>query len=296
MKGQPWLLAHRVDLHENLKLTAKQASVQLHTSSRVAEIDAKSAKITLADGSAIKGDIVLGADGVRSVTRKYVPGADVKPFSSGKCAFRFLVPKQEALDDPVTSNFTHANGQLCIWYGPDRRVVMYPTSDNQMLNFVCIHPETESESEASSGWNQAGHLDRMLKVYSGFDEALLRLLGKADPKSIGVWTLLDMKTIPNWTTEHLALLGDAAHPFLPHQGQGAGVAIEDAAALAVVLPFGLTFEEVPERLKLYELIRKERADRIQQHSRLAGEDLTEKQKTDSKCCSSSCVKDVFETL
>jgi 2-polyprenyl-6-methoxyphenol hydroxylase-like FAD-dependent oxidoreductase len=262
---------------------AREASVQLHTSSRVVDIDPASAQIKLADGTTIEGDVVLGADGVHSITRQHISGADLKPFSSGKSAFRFLVSKKEAFDDPITSCFVQHHGQLCIWYGTDRRVVMYPTSDNQMLNFVCIHPEAESESEAGSGWNQEGHVDTMLKVYDTFGSPILHLLGKADPNTIGVWTLLDMKVIPSWTTGRLALLGDAAHPFLPHQGQGAGVAIEDAAALAVVLPLGVAPQEVPERLKLYEDIRKERADRIQQYSRLAGKDLTEDEKTDSKC-------------
>jgi hypothetical protein len=71
----------------------------------------------------------------------------------------------------------------------------------------------------------------------------------------------------------MALLGDAAHPFLPHQGQGGAVALEDAAALGVVLERGLKSGEVADRLKLYQQIRKYRADRLQQYTRLAGEDL-----------------------
>jgi hypothetical protein len=68
-------------------------------------------------------------------------------------------------------------------------------------------------------------------------------------------------------------MGDAAHPFLPHQGQGGAVAIEDAAALGVLLERGLKPAEVEERLKLYTTIRKPRADRLQEYTRIAGEDL-----------------------
>jgi len=70
----------------------------------------------------------------------------------------------------------------------------------------------------------------------------------------------------------LALLGDAAHPFLPHLGQGGAVAMEDAAAIGVVLEYGVTPDQVQERLK-YQDIRKPRADKLQEHTRLAGEDL-----------------------
>lgn len=78
------------------------------------------------------------------------------------------------------------------------------------------------------------------------------------------------------------LIGDAAHPFLPHQGQGAGIAIEDAAALAVVLERGLAREEVPERLKLWGNIRYERANKIQQYSRLPGQNIEDGVKLNSK--------------
>lgn len=244
-------------------------------------IDPISATITLEDGAKIKGDLVIGADGVHSVARTVIAGDDFKPFGSGKSAFRFLVPRKLALEDPITKVFAETQGNLLIWYGNDRRVVTYPTSDNSILNFVCIHPEAETSDDSGEGWDQTSNLEKLLQVYASFDPALLKLLSKADPHTIKIWTLLDMKVIPSWTKERLTLLGDAAHPFLPHQGQGAGVAIEDAAALAVVLPPGTKSEDVAERLTLYEEIRKERADRIQEYSRLAGADLNSQAKNDS---------------
>lgn len=283
---QAWLLAHRIELHNKLKTAAtnpkESGSVQLRTSSKVVNIDPVSATVALEDGTKIKGDLVIGADGVHSVARTVVAGDGYKPFGSGKSAFRFLVPRQLALEDPVTKPFAETQGNLLIWYGNDRRVVMYPTSDNSILNFVCIHPEAETSDDSGEGWDQTSNLEKLLQVYASFDPALLQLLKKADPLNIKIWTLLDMKVIPNWTKERLTLLGDAAHPFLPHQGQGAGVAIEDAATLAVVLPPGTKSEEVAERLSLYEEIRKERADKIQQFSRLAGADLDSQDKKDSK--------------
>lgn len=122
---------------------------------------------------------------------------------------------------------------------------------------------------------------KMIQIYKGFDPAVLKLLAKADPETVKVWKLLDMQEVPAWHHERLALLGDAAHPFLPHQGQGAGVAIEDAAALAVVLSPGTPVEEIPERLKLYDEIRHERATRIQEYSRLIGRDRSDGKAPDS---------------
>ncbi|EMD91234.1 hypothetical protein COCC4DRAFT_45853 [Bipolaris maydis ATCC 48331] len=280
----PWLLAHRIDLHDSLKKAAEDPKAnglyQLHTSSKVISLDPNTATVTLENGSTIECDLVVAADGVHSVGRLFVPGGNVKPFSSGKSAFRFLVPREKAAEDAMTREFVKNPGDLIIWYGSDRRIVMYPTSNNSMLNFVCIHPEIETADASGKGWNQTGHLEKLLHVYKSFSPAVLKLLGKADPQTIKIWTLLDMEVIPTWTNQRLGLLGDSAHPFLPHQGQGAGVAIEDAASLAAVLPAGTRPEEVPERLKLYENIRKVRADRIQQHSRIAGKDLDEKKDSD----------------
>lgn len=155
---------------------------------------------------------------------------------------------------------------------------MYPTSNNTLLNFVCIHPE--NESNASDDWHTEASLGTLLKVYSGFDPAVVALISKADPKTLKVWTLLDMDEIPVWAKDRLALIGDAAHPFLPHQGQGGGQAIEDAAALSVVLPLGTPKEEIAERLRLYDTIRHGRASKIQEFSRLIGSDDLQKKKLD----------------
>lgn len=130
----------------------------------------------------------------------------------------------------------------------------------------------------------------MLKVFEAFDPAVKALIAKVDPSTLKVWQLLDMEKLPTLTKGKMVLLGDAGHPFTPRefrlcpilcpvtytqntdQGQGAGQAIEDAAALTIVLPRGTKPADVFERLKLYEAIRYERAHTIQNYSRLAGSD------------------------
>ena len=266
-----------------LSSTEEGHQPELHLSSSVIDIDTSTATLTLKDGSKVTGDVIIGADGVHSVTRSHIPGGDVQPFGSGKSAFRFMVERKVAQEDPATSRFVQKTGELSIWYASDRRVVMYPTSNNQILNFVCIHPE--SESDATGDWNSDANKSKLLEVYKDFHPDCLKLLDKADPSSLKVWKLLDMAVLPSWVNNRLALLGDAAHPFLPHQGQGGACAIEDAAALGVVLERGITREEVPARLALYEKIRCERANRIQEYTRLAGRDFQDDAKLNSKSCS-----------
>jgi salicylate hydroxylase len=75
--------------------------------------------------------------------------------------------------------------------------------------------------------------------------------------------------LTRWTHGRLCLLGDAAHPMLPHMGQGANQAIEDAMALATLLR-GASAADVPKALTRYEILRRDRTAQIQQLSRSNG--------------------------
>lgn len=247
----------------------------LHLSSPLVDVDPNAATITLKDGTQHSADVIVGADGVHSVTRVKLPGGDIKPFGSGKSAFRFLVPRQALLDDPQTRKFAELDGNLTIIYGRDRRVVMYPTANNTLINFVCIHPTEHTDSRATGDWNNTTSKSKLLEVYKDFHEDIRAVLEKVDEESLKVWELIDMSPLSTWVCNKLALIGDAAHPFLPHQGQGGSQAMEDAVALGVVLESGVKSGEVPARLKLFDEIRRGRADRIQDYSRRAGADAVE---------------------
>lgn len=107
----------------------------------------------------------------------------------------------------------------------------------------------------------------MLRVYEEYGDDVKTLLGMADPSTIKLWQLLDCDALETWVSGKSALLGDAAHPFLPHQGQGGAQAIEDGAALAALLPAGTPPAEVPARLELYMKSRYDRATLVQNFSR-----------------------------
>ncbi|KAH5100227.1 hypothetical protein HBI29_019800 [Parastagonospora nodorum] len=279
----PWQLAHRVSLHSELKRMAtseegKGTPATLRLRSRVVDVDAQQGIVTLDSGEKIQSDVIVGADGVHSRTRAKIPGAEnMKPFGSGKSAFRFLIPREKALADPETRKFAEKEGHLVMVFARDRRVVVYPTSDNTLLNFVNIHPTAESqvnsEEPGSSDWQNQGNISKMLEVFKDFEPAMIKLLSMADEETLKVWELLDMEQMPSWTEGKLVLIGDAAHPFTPHQGQGAGQAIEDAASLAVMLPWNVPRDQIQARLKLYEKCRLERASNIQEVSRVSGRDL-----------------------
>lgn len=223
----PWQLAHRVKLHSELKRLAtteegKGKPVVLRLRSRVVDVDAQRGIVTLHGGEMIQSDIIVGADGVHSRTRAKISGAEnLKPFGSGKSAFRFLIPREKALADPETKKFAEKEGHLLMVFARDRRVVIYPTSDNTLLNFVNIHPTSESQvnpgESGSSDWQNQGNTRNMLEVFKDFEPAMIKLLSMADEETLKVWELLDMEQMPSWTEGKLVLIGDAAHPFTPRK-------------------------------------------------------------------------------
>lgn len=237
----------------------------------MADIDTQNATIRLEDRTTVRGDVVIGADGVNSMSRSKLPGRNVEPTSSGKNAFRFLITRQEALDDPLTADIAAADGSMDIWKGPDRRIIIYPCGGNKILNFACIHPDHLGRLGSSSGWNQEGAKESLLDTYKGFSPTALALLEKAEPQGLKIWPLLDMPTLPVWVKDNFALMGDAAHPFLPYRASGGAMAIEDAVSLAVMLSADAKREDIPERLQLYERARYQRVNKILDYTRLCGE-------------------------
>src|SRR5207248_8033260 len=100
--------------------------------------------------------------------------------------------------------------------------------------------------------------------FAGWDPLVEAIIGQI--QQTFWWGLYDREPLPRWTNGRLTLLGDAAHPMLPHVGQGANQAIEDAVALAVLL----AHTDAESALRLYEQVRRAHAARVQEWSRNNG--------------------------
>ena len=267
---------HRAHIHEHLKETALSSEgngppAQLHKATRIEKVDADNATIVLTDGTTIQGDVLVGADGIHSVCRAEV-SPSIQPFKTNHSAFRFLVTRKAALENPATKELASTLGSMDMWYAEDRKVVMYPCADNTLLNFVCIHPAELSDAAATADYDTSASKEKLLEVFQAFEPAVQAFLQMAQPGTIKVWPLFDMKQLPTFVRGRMALIGDAAHPFLPHLGQGGAQAIEDGVALGTMLPRSVDKAEVPTRIQLYNEARHERASNIQTWTRLAGMD------------------------
>jgi salicylate hydroxylase len=211
LKGSPYRFFHRADLIDMLARACVAAGVNLRTGARVASVTAEGV-VTLQAGEALRPVLAVGADGIHSVLRPVLNGAD-RPFFTGQVAWRAVVVGDHA---PVAR----------IWMAPGRHVVTYPLTGGR-VNIVAVR---EQDGWADEGWNVPDDPDAFRAVFADLCPELRAILARVD--QVRLWGLFRHPVAPVWHGAGAALLGDAAHPTLPFLAQGANLAIEDAFVLA----------------------------------------------------------------
>ncbi|KAL6704973.1 hypothetical protein ACN47E_007376 [Coniothyrium glycines] len=282
--GSPWYFAHRVDLHNELRRLAmgasgRQRSAILNLSATVTEVDCESGALKLDNGNIVHKDVIIGADGIHSVVARSVLGSNIPGTEVGDCAYRFLIPTEMLRRNPVTSLwFQDSKTTMSVAIGVNRRLVWYPCRNGELINFVGIHPAKDKRVEIES-WNASGSTQDLLDTFADFHPALIEMCRMAeDPK---LWKLVYRPPIRQWTKGNVILIGDAAHPMLPHQGQGGSQGIEDAGALGVFLADLKALDQVPGRLEMAQNARRDRAAAMQIFSN-AGQDQAARIQEDAK--------------
>ncbi|WP_433801939.1 FAD-dependent oxidoreductase [Actinomycetospora sp. CA-084318] len=213
-------------------------------------------RVRFADGSVESADLVVGADGLHSrVAAAVGPRPDLAP--SGTSALRGFVDGR-GLPDAVR------HGQNA-WLGLDRHLLAYPVDRVGTLNFAAFVPRPPGDA---GDWSFRVDPDDVRAAFAGWDPDLTALLARAD--EVYRWDLADRDPFTPWTRAGMVLLGDAAHPMLPHMGQGANQAIEDAAVLAALLADVGDRSALTARLAAYERERAPRTARVQDGSRRNG--------------------------
>jgi 2-polyprenyl-6-methoxyphenol hydroxylase-like FAD-dependent oxidoreductase len=253
--GAPYLLMHRADLHAAIESVLPAGMVQFNR--KLIGIDQNHREVTLAfaDGSQVKADAVIGADGVHSVVREWMLGPE-KPRFSGRVAYRTTFPARLLGGSPITPVRTK-------WWGPDRHmVVYYVTANRDELYFVTSQPE-DAEWMTRESWSQKGDLTVLREAYAGFHPEV-RAIVAACPE-VHKWALVERDPLPRWCEGRVTLLGDACHPMTPYMAQGAASALEDAAMLSRCLE-NINADGVVQALRRYQANRLPRTSEIQQTS------------------------------
>jgi salicylate hydroxylase len=218
----------------------------------------KAATVTFANGATVTADVVIGADGIHSVLQGFVV-EPAEPVFSGVVAYLGLVPRPRE----------YPAGTMRMWVGEGRHFLVFPVRAGQLLNYVGFVPSPAAVRES---WSAPGDPAALAAHFAGWDPVIGQVIAAiSGPGGSGFrWGMYDREPLPRWSSGRLTLLGDAAHPMLPHLGQGVNQALEDAVALATLLGASTGPAGVPRALAAYEGLRRDRTARVQLGSRRQG--------------------------
>jgi salicylate hydroxylase len=251
LHGAPYTQLHRADLHDLLAARARELDpnvVRLNHKVTGFTESADGVELRFADGSSARGDLLIGADGLKSVVRAQMFGAAPATYT-GDAAWRAVVPTER-----LPKNLLEQ--VMSVFMGPDGHVVCYYLRDGALLNFVGI-VETDEVSEES--WTVKLPWEELKAQYRGWHPALQTVIDAADKDQCYRWSLFNRPPIREWSTRRVTLLGDAAHPTLPYLAQGAAMSVEDGAVLTRVL--GMR-DSIADALQLYQSNRVDRTAKI----------------------------------
>jgi salicylate hydroxylase len=246
---------HRADLVEILS-SALPAGI-VHTGHRATGFaqDGDVAKVSFANGAVATAAVVVAADGIHSEMRPFVFPPS-RPVFSGSVAYRGLVAHAAIAPWPRAA--------WRMWVGKAKHFLAFPVRAGELINYVGFVP---ADAEMKESWSAPGDPAVLRREFAGWDPRVDRVLSQV--QTTFRWALYDREPLPTWTRGRLTLLGDAAHPMLPHLGQGANQAIEDGMALATILKRAGR-ASAPAALLAYERPRRERVAAVQRGARENG--------------------------
>ncbi len=208
--GAPYMTAHRAHIQAMLHEALPDGVITLDASCVGADTRGQIAVARFADGREVEGDVVVGADGIRSAIRAQHFGADRPRFTEMMC-WRCMVPIEHMPTKfGLNGSVELARGEYFGWLGPNGHVICYPIGKGDMLNLFCRHVT----DQWVAGWNEA-----LLGIFRHVEHVFK-------------WGIHDRDPMPEWRRGRVTLLGDAAHPTMPTLAQGGNMAIEDGYVLA----------------------------------------------------------------
>ena len=253
--GAPHLMMHRGDLHAALLSLVPDDIVHLNKKLVNLEQDANGVTLFFADGTRADASAVIGADGVHSIVRAKLFGAE-RPHYTGRIAYRSTFPSARLGGLDIGDISTK-------WWAPDRHIVIYyVTKQKDEVYFTTSIPAAAPDLES---WSLKGDLAELRTAFAAFHPEVRQVLAACPDAN--KWPIFDRDPQEQWGVGRVYLLGDACHPMTPYMAQGAATAIEDAVILARCLE-GVASADLPGALQRYQRVRQPRASRIQSLSNL----------------------------
>lgn len=225
--GTPSVNIHRADLHRALLAATEDVPKRLGVAVTGVRDEGDGVTVSFAAGSDERWDVVVGADGFHSAVRSALLPNDPPARYSGQTCWRFAVEAPELVPDLTIERWT-----------PGRRVGVVPLSRGRIYVYLV---ESAPPGTPGPGTDRPEALRRFVEV----DPRVGPMLERMEGVPVHHGDLFDRPAI-SFGRGRVVLIGDAAHAMTPNLGQGAGTAIEDAAALAIAwtrggdLPAALT--------------------------------------------------------
>ena len=260
--GAPFATLHRGTLQRLLAAAVPPECLRLDHRLVGLSDEPAGVRLLFEKGDDVVAAVVAGVDGVLSAARRYVSG-NVMPTHSGEIGFRGVIPTEKSQDLP---NPTSVN----IWCGPDTHVVYFGLDRGELVNLLAVYKPHRLPAWTEFSNRAPAARDQALSIFEEYawDRRILDLVRNIEG-DMSFWALVELPRLPRWSRGRVMLLGDAAHAALPHQGQGAGLAIEDAYALGALLAKG-GLKDYGSAFQAFENLRKRRAGMVQAYSRVAG--------------------------
>jgi salicylate hydroxylase len=205
-------LPSRYKLQGILAKVAEEQGVNILFDSPVASVHQDTPVILLKDGTKFEADLIVGADGFRSVVRDVVVEEKVQsisPFS----AYNIDIPRKLLEDDLDLAHLLHESN---FWLGPSRVCTGFNMQDHgDKLNLCLVSEEPEGKE---GEWYTIGDLKKVKAKFSDFEPNVRKLLELADPKNCYIWRLSEMPPLKTWVSESgkVVIAGDAVHAMLPY--------------------------------------------------------------------------------
>ncbi|HCR98343.1 MAG: salicylate 1-monooxygenase [Halomonas sp.] len=251
-----------------------------HFGKRCVEVqqDAKSATAYFSDGTHFTGDVIIGFDGIKSAVRQHVlppeQYGEITPLWSGTYAYRGMIPTSE-LETTLEAHGSKKRLALVpqMYLGKDRHILTFPVKQSQLVNvvaFITDRSTTNPKLPEGEEWVQAVTHKEMLGVFKDWGPACQAIL-ECIPEPMR-WALHELPELTRYHRDRVLIVGDAAHALVPHQGAGAGLALEDAYVLASLLTdTSCDRHNVSDVLSAFEQVRYDRTCKAQRTSHEAGD-------------------------
>ena len=257
--GTAYYQLHRADLMAALIDQFGIGNCSLGKDLKNCTQDGDTVNLEFADGSSAQADVLIAADGLRSVVRDILFDTPA-PVFSGHMAWRGLVPAEKL--GPEYTQRENNNSLM-----PGSNCVTYPVRGEELVNVVAL---TQADDWVEEGWAVKAQKAELLSHFEGWNDHVRGALEAIPDDAVYRWGLFLREPLERWAVGRIALLGDAAHPMLPYMGQGASCAIEDGTVLGRCFAKADTPEQA---LEIYQKARIERASFLQRESNAGGDRL-----------------------